>query len=202
MLTSRHLRGRRLGSVAALVLLAAGCTVSARPPVTGTTHAVTGAFLDDGSCRVLVDGVALFTPADTPRTAHIPAAAVNLAPPGYELDEIACAANEAGAGDALQLPPDRGDERALLVTVYAPQGGAARPGRYTVRGALAGDADTTGIATRAGAAVFGAHLPDVGPGASGIRYLEAREGTVALTRLDSDRVVGTFTLRAAIAVTP
>lgn len=187
--------------VVALVL-AAGCTASARPPATRTTHVVSGAFLDDGSCRVLVDGAALFTPADTPRTTHVPAAAVNLAPPGYELDEIGCVASGTAVSDTPQLPPDHAGERALLVTVYAPEGSVARAGRYVVRGALAGDADTVGIATRVAAAVFGARLPDAGEGGPGIRYLEAREGTLTFTRLESGHVAGTFTLRAATAWTP
>lgn len=186
----------------ALLVLAAGClaacTASARPPARRTAHAVTGAFLDDGSCRVLVDGVALFTPADSARSAHVAAAAVNLAPAGYELDELACAP----ATGLATLPPDRAGERALLVTIYVAQGTAARTGRYTVRGALASDGDTTGISTRAAAAVFGAPDPDAAAQPGGVRYLEARDGIVAVTHIDSGRVVGTFALRALPAWSP
>lgn len=189
---------RLIGAAAVLFVLAAGCTASARPPASGAPHVVTGAFLDDGSCRVAVDGVSLFAPADSARSGHVGAAAVNLAPPGYELDEIACAP----AGTLATLPPDRAGDRALLVTVYAAHGALARTGRYVVRGALAGDGDTTGIATRAAAAIFGAPMADSAGATGGVRYLEAREGTVTLTRLDGVHVVGTFSLRAAPAWTP
>lgn len=198
MIVARHPRSRLVGSAAALLVLAAGCTASARPPATRSAHAVTGAFLDDGSCRVLVDGVALFTPGDSARSAHVAGAAVNLAPTGYELDELACAP----ANALSTLPPDRAGERALLVTIYVAPGTAVREKRYVVRGALASDGDTVGIATRAAAAVFGAPGPDSTGPAGGVRYLEARDGIVAITRLDSEHVVGTFALRALPAWSP
>lgn len=198
MIASRQLRGGRKHAAAALCVLLVGCTASARPPVSGTAHVVTGAFLADGSCRVLVDGVPLFTPGDSARSGRVAAAAVNLAPPGYELDEIACAPAVALA----TLPPDRAGDRALIVTIHVAHGAAARAGRYVVRGALASDGDTTGIATRAAAAVFGAPLPDSADAAGGVRYLEARDGSVTLTRLDSAHVVGTFTMRARTAWSP
>lgn len=178
-------------------MILAGCTASARPPASGAAHAVTGAFLPDGSCRVLVDGVPLFTPGDSARSGHVGAAAVNLAPPGYELDELACAP----AGMLATLPPDRAGDRALIVTIHVAHGATARAGRYVVR-ALGSDGDTTGIATRAAAAVFGAPLPDSADAAGGVRYLEARDGSVTLTRLDSAHVVGTLTMRARTAWSP
>lgn len=175
-----------------------GCTASPRPPAARTAQAVAGSFLDDGSCQVFVDGVALFAPGDSARSAHVADAAVNLAPAGYELDELACAP----ASTLATLPPDRAGERALLVTMYVAQGATARTGRYVVRGALASDGNTTGVSARAAAAVFGAPAPDSTGPAGGVRYLEARDGIVVITRLDAQHVVGTFALRALPAWSP
>lgn len=153
-----------------------------------------GELLADGSCRVTVDGAPLFTPGDVPRTTYDSGAVADIAPAGYGLHQLACAP---GGVDPAS-PPERGDERMLLVTLYVRDGASLHLGRYVVRAGLADGSDTTGADSRAGIAIFGSRATR-GASRAGVRYLEAREGTLEITSVEGAHVVGRFDVRAGTA---
>lgn len=160
-------------------------TASAREP----TVQVTGAFLADGSCTVSTDGVPLFAPEARARTTYVRGRALNMAPAGFEVHEIWCA--PASAGEPLL--PDRPDERAFFINVYAPTGKLAPVQRYViVRGMPTSGGSATAI--RANLSLFGHDSAAQGASSNGIgvTYLTGAVGDVTLTHVDSALVVGTF----------
>ncbi len=191
-------------------MTAAGCAASRRDDTTsGVT--ISGEFLADGSCRVLVNGAALFAAADHPRTTYDAGAVADLAPTGYALHQLTCAPSDAASarGSDAHATNDVTDERMMIVALYAHEGGALRVGRYSVREALATTDDTTNMAARAGVAVFGtppgSHSPTENgtPHHAGVRYLEGRAGTLTISSVsrgaDGEHVIGTFSARASPA---
>jgi len=192
----------------------AGC---AAPPRDDTASGVTisGEFLADGSCRVLVNGAALFAATDNPRTTYDAGAVADLAPAGYALHQLTCAPSDAGsahgsnASATNDVTNDVTNERMLIVALYAREGAPLRDGSYAVREALATPDDTTNVAARAGVAVFGAppgsHDATGSANAhhAGVRYLEGRAGTLTISSVsrdaDGERVIGAFSARASPA---
>lgn len=191
--------------VAALVLALASATptltvaVGCAPPVRGAAAdaapvSITGDFLADGTCRAFVNAAPLFAASDSQRSTYDPGPVADIAPAGYTLRQLTCAP----AGIDPALPPDRADERMVLVTLYAREGTPLRAGRYTIQAGIATADDTAGAAARAGVAVFGVPGPRGATGA-GVRYLEGRDGVLTITGADGGRVVGTFSMRAVAA---
>lgn len=191
-----------------------GCAAPHHDDDAASLAAVSGEFLADGSCRVMVNGAALFAATDRPRATYDAGPVADLAPTGYALHQLTCAPADADAhADAhadTHADMARGaDERMLIVTLYAPEGAPLRVGRYTIREALATTDDTANVAARAGVAVFGA--PAGARGASGereahragVRYLEGRAGTLTISGVgraaDGEHVIGSFTARASPA---
>ena len=176
---------------------------------------ISGEFLADGSCRVLVNGAALFAATDHPRTTYDAGTVADLAPAGYALHQLTCAPPDAGSAHGSNaratndVTNDATNERMLIVALYAHEGAPLHVGRYSVREALAMPDDTTNVAARAGVAVFGArpgsHDATVSGGAhhAGVRYLEGRAGTLTISSVsrdaDGERLIGTFSARASPA---
>jgi len=209
-----------LHSAPALALLlsyamtTAGC---AAPPRDDTASGVTisGEFLADGSCRVLVNGAALFAATDNPRTTYDAGAVADLAPAGYALHQLTCAPSDAGsahgsnASATNDVTNDVTNERMLIVALYAREGAPLRDGSYAVREALATPDDTANVAARAGVAVCGAppgsHDATGSANAhhAGVRYFEGRAGTLTISSVSRDadgvHVIGTFSARASPA---
>lgn len=185
----------------------AGCAAPRRDD-TASDVTISGEFLADGSCRVLVNGAALFAATDHPRTTYDAGAVADLAPAGYALHQLTCAPSDAGSahGSSGRATNDVTDERMLIVALYAREGAPLHDGRYAVREALAAPDDTANVAARAGVAVFGAppgsHDATVNGGAhhAGVRYLEGRTGTLTISSVsrdaDGQHVIGTFSARA------
>lgn len=158
---------------------------------------VTGEFREDGSCQVFSDGVPVFHAADSAQTTYIRGATLNIAPSGFDAHEVWC-----GPRSTEQpMPPLDQTERAFVVMLYAPTGKLAEPRSYEVR---------TGLPTpetapyRAGAALFGMSpqmLNDTMPLRIGLLYLAGSRGSVIITRVDVERIVGTFAIGAQRALT-
>lgn len=209
-----------LHSAPALALLliyamtTAGCAAPRRDD-TASGVTISGEFLTDGSCRVLVNGAALFAATDHPRTTYDAGAVADLAPAGYALHQLTCAPSDAGSAHGSNASAtndatnDVTNERMLIVALYAREGAPLHDGSYAVREALATPDDTANVAARAGIAVFGAP-----PGShdatgrgnahhAGVRYLEGRAGTLTISSVsrdpDGERVIGTFSARASPA---
>lgn len=205
-----------LHSATALALLliygmtTAGCAAPRRDD-TASGVTISGEFLADGSCRVLVNGAALFAATDHPRTTHDAGAVADLAPAGYALHQLTCVPSDAGSarGPDASATNDMTNERMLIVALYAREGAPLHVGSYSVREALATPDDTANVAARAGVAVFG-----VPPGSheatesgnahhAGVRYLEGRGGTLTIASVsrdaDGQHVIGTFSVRASPA---
>lgn len=161
----------------------------------GALATVHGDFLADGTCRATVNGAALFAAADAPHSSQEEGAVADIAPAGYELRQIACA-----AADAAPSQPERTDERMVLVTLYVRAGSSLHAGRYVVHAGVADAGDTTGVASRAGIAIFGARASSDGEARhAGVHYLEGRDGTLQITSVDSSRIVGRFDVHAGAA---
>lgn len=181
-----------------IVTIAVGCRRSAGDAAGDAAPVrVTGDFLVDGTCHALVEGAPLFAAGDGQRSGYDPGPVADIAPAGYTLRQLTCAP----VGVDPALPPDRADERMVLVTLYARAGAPLRVGRFAIRAGLATTGDAAGAAARAGVAVFGALRPGGASGARrvGVRYLEGREGVLTITSADGGRVVGTFSMRAGAA---
>ena len=213
MTASRFSPGHGATALALLLIFgmsAAGCAAPRRDD-TASGVTVSGEFLADGSCRVLVNGATLFAATDHPRTTYDAGPVADLAPAGYALHQLTCAPSDAGSahGSDARATNDGTDERMLIVALYAREGAPLHVGRYSVREALAAPDDTANVAMRAGVAVFGAppgsHDAAVTGGAqhAGVRYLEGRAGTLTISSVsrdaDGERVIGTFSARASPA---
>jgi len=191
-------------------MTAAGCAAPRRDDTTRDVT-ISGEFLADGSCRVLVNGAALFAATDHPRTTYDAGAAADLAPAGYALHQLTCAPSDAGSarGSDGRTTNAGTDERMLIVALYAHEGAPLHVGRYSVREALAAPDDTANVAARAGVAVFGAPpgshdaMDNGNAHRAGVRYLEGRAGTLTISSVsrdaDGERVIGTFSARASPA---
>lgn len=169
---------------------------SASRPVKAAV-AVTGEFRENGSCQVFADGAPVFRPADSAQTTYIRGATLNIAPSGFDAHEVWCAKQST----EQPMPPLDQTERVFVVMLYAPTGKLAKPRTYEIR---------TGLPTpetapyRAGAALFGMSpqmLNDTMPLRIGLLYLAGSRGTVVITRVDVDRIVGTFSIHAQRALT-
>lgn len=150
---------------------------------------IVGEFLVDGSCQVTVDGTPLYSESEKPRTIYLRARALNMAPAGFDMHEIWCAPITAGE----PMLPDRPDQRAFFINVYAPSGKLAIAQHYLV---MHGLPKSSGSATaiRANVSLFG-HNPTARRVAAdhlGTTYLAGTAGDVILTRVDSTGVIGTF----------
>jgi hypothetical protein len=169
------------------------CAPAARDGGSVAVEPVMGTFAADGSCQATVRGVALFAATDRQHATYDAGGGAGIAPAGFTLHQLACAPADAAPG-----APDRSGDRLVLVALYVPTGSSLRPGRFVVRAGIGGDGDTTGIASRAGIAIFGAR--DGGSASrAGVRYLEAREGVLDVTAVDGARVVARFDVRAGEA---
>jgi len=188
----------------------AGCAAPRRDD-TAPDVTISGEFLADGSCRVLVNGAALFAATDHPRTTYDAGAVADLAPAGYALHQLTCTPSDADSarGSDASATNDGTDERMLIVALYAREGAPLHVGRYSVREALAAPDDTANVAARAGIAVFGAPPGShdaTGSGNAhhaGVRYLEGRAGTLTISSVsrdaDGQHVIGTFSAQASPA---
>jgi len=158
-----------------------------------------GEFFENGSCQVTIDGAPLFSASDSARATYDTGAVADIAPAGYALHQLACA--PAGADPALT--PERADERMTLVLVYVRTGASLRPGRYVVHAGMAEGGDTVDVGSRAGVAIFGSRAlggaATGGASRAGVRYLEARDGTLEITRVEGAHVGGRFDVRARAA---
>ncbi len=158
---------------------------------------VTGEFREDGSCQVFANGVPVFSAADSARTTYVRGAMLNTAPSGFETHEVWCTPRSPDQ----PMPPLDYTERLFVIMLFAATDKLAQPRRYTVR---------TGMATpatapyRANAALFGMtpKIPDdTMPIRIGLIYLAGTSGSFIVTRVDPERVVGTFSMRAQRALT-
>lgn len=209
MTASRFSRSRVSSALTAALVVGTSIAACAAPrrDASAPLATVSGELLADGSCRVTVNGAALFTPADRPRASYDAGPVADIAPAGYALHQLTCAS--ADSDSTRSSDTHATDERMVMVTLYGREGAPLRIGRYTIREALETASDTTDVAARAGLAIFGAPVGsrDTSGAAdehhAGVRYLEARGGTLSITSVtrgaDGDRVVGTFTARASPA---
>jgi hypothetical protein len=153
---------------------------------------VTGEFREDGSCAVFADGVAVFKPTDSAQTSYIHGASLNLAPTGFDAQEVWCAPK----GPEQPMPPLDYKERLFVVLLYAPAGKLVQLRSYDVR---TGIPTVTTASHLVGAALFGM-TPQVSndsmPIRVGLMYLSGIRGKVAVTRVDTDHLVATFRITA------
>ncbi len=174
--------------IAALLAVAACGSAPGHSSASETPVRISGEFVQDGSCRVTVDDVALFGEGEKARTVYRRGRALNMAPAGFDVHEIWCV--PASAGEPML--PDAPNERAFFINVYAPSGKLATVQRYVI---LRGMPTSTGAATglRANLSLFGhgssAQVNGYGPG---VEYLSGAAGDVTLTHVDSALVAGTF----------
>lgn len=198
----------RCASLAIILVSALACSSRDVPAasaagVNARTVQITGELLANGSCRVRANGAEVFAPGDSARTVVIAGRAANMAPPGHDLYELWCAP----ADVAEPMVPDSPSDRALVILLYPRAGAAPLPGHYLI----ARDIPSSGgsaTEARAGLSLFDpAHASTHASTAeqrrerAGIAYLAGDSGTVTLSRVDSTRVVGTFTVRATQAWT-
>ena len=187
-----------IGAAGAFSLLFAG-SLRAQPAERSIrrTVVVTGEFSESGSCQVYADGAPVFRPADSAATTYIRDATLNIAPSGFESHEIWCGPRSTEPPS----PPLDGKERMFVVMLYAPSGALARPRTYQIR---AGLPTPENAPFRAGAALFGVSpqmLNDTMPIHFGVLYLAGSSGTVVITRVTAERIVGTFTIHTRPALT-
>jgi hypothetical protein len=158
---------------------------------------VTGEFRADGSCQVFADSVPVFRPADSAETTYIRGATFNIAPSGFDAHEVWCAPHS----PERPMPPLTPSERAFVIMLYAPTGQLAAPRSYEI---IVGLPTAEFAPYRAGAALFGMSpqmLNDTMPLRMGLMYLAGSRGTVAITHVNADRIVGTFSIGAQRALT-
>ena len=198
----RNLRAFMLAA-ATITLLAPAVSAQTSAPATRDPNRtygsaeITGEFRENGSCQVFADGVAAFQAIDSAQTTYIRGATINLAPAGFDAHEIWCAAK---SPDQPMLPLAATD-RVFVVMLYAPTGKLAEPRNYEIRLGL----PTQETAPyRAGAALFGMSqqkFNDTLPVRTGLLYLAGTRGTVAITRVAEDGIVGTFSIHGQPAFT-
>jgi hypothetical protein len=182
-----------------LVWLILTVTVEAQSPGPPSKAGVevTGEFRDDGSCQVFANGAATFQTTDSAQTTYIRGATINLAPAGFDSHEIWCAPK---SSEQPMLPLVASD-RVFIVMLYAPTGKLAEPRSYEIRLGLPSP-DTAPY--RAGAALFGMSqqkFNDTLQVRIGLLYLAGTRGTVVITHVGTDRIVGTFSIHAQPALT-
>ena len=149
---------------------------------------ITGEFRKDGSCQVFADGKAVFTPGDSARTFYIHDGLPDLAPEGFDAHEVWCGLH--GLGDLLT--PIESRDRRFMVLLYAPSGRLAQTRTYDVRAEPPSAADAGHVL---GAALLGMPpLPnrDSGPTRGGLNYLIGTRGTLTITRVDDEKIIGKF----------
>lgn len=158
---------------------------------------ITGEFREDGSCQVFADGIATFQSIDSAQTTYIRGATLNMAPAGFDAHEVWCAPRS----PEQPMLPLAATDRVFIVMLYAPTGKLAEPRSYEVRVGL----PTRKVAPyRAGAALFGMSqqkFNDTLPVRVGLLYLAGTRGTVVITRVAKDCIVGTFSIHAQPALT-
>jgi hypothetical protein len=184
--------------------LAAACvgsagSVHAQSSATGIKESVhvTGEFRADGTCQVFADSVPVFRPADSAATTYVQSGTINVAPAGFDAHEIWCEPQAGGQPRAGLLPTDR----VFVVMLYAPTGKLAEPRSYEIHLGLP-SMETAPY--RAGAALFGMSVQminDTLPLHSGALYMAGSSGTVIITRVDGEHIVGTFDIRTRRAMT-
>lgn len=158
---------------------------------------ITGEFRENGTCQVFADGVAAFQTGDSAQTTYIRGATINLAPAGFDAHEIWCAAK---SPDQPMLPLAATD-RVFIVMLYAPTGKLAEPRSYEIRLGLP---TMESAPYRAGAALFGMSqqkFNDTLPLRTGLLYLAGTRGTIAISRVAEDGIVGTFSIHGQPAFT-
>jgi hypothetical protein len=158
---------------------------------------LTGAFRDDGTCQVFANGSPTFAPADSAETTYIREGTFNMAPPGFEVHEIWCAPR---SPDEPMLPITAND-RVFIVMLFAPTGKLAQPRTYQVHLGLPSSEKAP---YRAGAALFGMSqqkINDTLPLRTGLLYLAGTRGTVTITQVAPERIVGTFLIHAQASIT-
>ncbi|HEY8311215.1 MAG TPA: hypothetical protein VIG47_11700 [Gemmatimonadaceae bacterium] len=174
-------------------LLGAQSSAHRKPSVVN----ITGEFNANGTCKVFADGIPVFHSADSAQSTYTRGAMLNTAPSGFETHEVWCAPKSPDQ----PMPPLDHTERVFVVMMSARSDKLLEPRTYLVR---------TGLATRrtaiqqANAALFGMTpqiLDDSIPVRVGLMYLAGTRGTFVVTRVDSTRVVGTFTIRGQRALT-
>ena len=189
---------RRSGAASALFLLIV-TALHAQSAERSRNHTVlvTGEFSESGSCQVYADGIPVFQPTDSAETTYVRDATLNIAPRGFESHEIWCGPRS----PEPPSPPLDGKARMFVVMLFAPSGTLARPRTYQIRGGL----PTPGNAPfRAGAGLFGVSpqmLNDTMPIRMGVLYLAGSRGTVVITRVSEERIVGTFSIHTVPALT-
>lgn len=191
-----------LGAAAATLLAPALSAQASAPAARDPNRSygsaeITGEFREDGSCQVFADDVAAFPPSDSARTTYIRGATINLAPAGFDVHEIWCAAK---SPDQPMLPIAATD-RVFVIMLYAPTGKLAEPRNYEIRLGLPTQ-ETAPF--RAGAALFGMSqqkFNDTLPVRTGLLYLAGTRGTVVITRVVKDGIVGTFSIHGQPAYT-
>lgn len=185
----------RLG--AALALFPLLLSAQSPHPRSGVGVEITGEFREDGSCQVFADGIATFQSIDSAQTTYIRGATLNMAPAGFDAHEVWCAPRS----PEQPMLPLAATDRVFIVMLYAPTGKLAEPRSYEVRVGL----PTRKVAPyRAGAALFGMSqqkFNDTLPVRVGLLYLAGTRGTVVITRVAKDCIVGTFSIHAQPALT-
>lgn len=190
-------------AAAMMSLLVPALSAQTSAPVPGDSNRsygsaeITGEFRENGTCQVFADGVAAFQAGDSAQTTYIRGATINLAPSGFDVHEIWCAAK---SPDQPMLPLAATD-RVFIVMVYAPTGKLAEPRSYEIRLGLP---TTESAPYRAGAALFGMSqqkFNDTLPLRTGLLYLAGTRGTVAISRVAKDGIVGTFSIHGQPAFT-
>jgi len=198
----RHLRAFVLTAATIMLLAPALSAQTSAPALRDPNRSygsaeITGEFRENGSCQVFADGVAAFAATDSAQTTYLRGSTINLAPAGFDIHEIWCAPK---SPDQPMLPLAATD-RVFVVMLYAPTGKLAEPRSYEIRLGL----PTMETAPyRAGAALFGMSqqkFNDTLPVRMGLLYLAGTRGTVAISRVAENGIVGTFSIHGQPAFT-
>jgi hypothetical protein len=184
-------------ALAPAILLATSTALKAQSKSPRAPVEITGEFRDNGSCQVFANGVAVFHAADSAETTYIRGATLNVAPDGFDAHEIWCAPRSSEQPE----PPTVATDRVFVIMLYAPTGKLAEPRTYQIKLGLPSPESAP---YRAGAALFGVSpqmLNDTIPVHTGVLYLAGSHGAVVITRVDADRIVGTFRIATRDALT-
>jgi len=158
---------------------------------TKTVH-VTGEFRADGTCEVFADGVPVFGPAESARTLYVHDGILGLPPAGFDAHEVWCGVR----GFAQILTPLDINERSFLLLLYAPSGQLAQTRVYRVTFETVADTDAGRVVS---AALFGMSRHESNDSTNvpvGRSYLSGISGTMEITQVDSEKIVGRFNFEA------